>query len=317
MSKDSTYVTKNVKFEFYHVFKVSTNNGKLKEELFDLLEWIEIMSEFKSNEERTVAYNLDNIRVDNIENDERGVCLLHFSRLRESHYPSIADFSTNETRDISISDNEYLSEDINLLYDPTIRVLMIQRNINSLSPTAVNDYISYFWEEKYQGEKIELRPILEKNPFQEAMEKDNFRKITIKTSEFRSFNNDSRFDKLASLNPFKQAFNALEVYNSVDIEISLSVGRSRNNELSYTDTKNAIAELEKVNKSFDKIIISGKNDDDTPVEKMDLLKGKVDYVEPFEIPLRKSLSADLVKKRMIKIYLDGTEPMQKRARENL
>ncbi len=290
-----TSVKKNVKFEYYRIYLVSE---KQEDKPFDFLDWVELMGN-KESSEKLIRYNIDYIRLDEVDLKSVGkneFGLLHFSRLKESSFPGVGTLENSEVTEVPLTDNEYLSEDVSILFDPLNSVLMVQRNINSLSPTALGQYISFFWNENYPNEHLELRPILEKNPFEKALTKDKYKKITVRTSNYKNISEEKGFS------PFKKAFDALKVYNSIDIEISLSMARTRKNGLAYKEMQEAIESLKKNQMDFDKIEIKGTEIEDTKVEKMDLLNGKIESLNLFEIPLRSSLKHSVVQEKMIEIY---------------
>lgn len=302
---------KNIKFEFYQIFKKDSTG---KESLFELLYWIKSMKTLKI-EDRLASYGIDQIRLNQGTYDKNNnIFILNFSRLRESMYPSVVNISNLSSKDVTISNDEFLSEDISAIYDPVNSILMIQRNINSLSPSAVEEYVSAFWSVYFDhNEIIDFRPIIDQNPFKTALDKNEYRSLNIKTADYRYISNSSN----SILKPFAQAFDSLKVYNSIDIEIKLSMGRKRSQNLDYKETQKVIKELEKNRQNFNKIEVRGKSANDTKFEKVDLLSNKLYCEQMFVIPSRSSFKSSTIQKEMINLYINGTEPMKQKVIDNI
>lgn len=302
---------KNIKFEFYQIFKKDSTG---KESLFELLYWIKSMKTLKI-EDRLASYGIDQIRLNQETYDKNNnIFILNFSRLRESMYPSVVNISNLSSKDVTISNDEFLSEDISAIYDPVNSILMIQRNINSLSPSAVEEYVSAFWSAYFNhSEIIDFRPIIDQNPFETALDKKEYRSLNIKTADYKYISNSSN----SILKPFAQAFDSLKVYNSVDIEIKLSMGRKRSQNLDYKETQKVIKELEKNRQNFNKIEVRGKSANDTKFEKVDLLSNKLYCEQTFNIPSRSSFKSSTIQKEMINLYFNGTEPMKQKVIDNI
>ena len=128
---------KKVSFDFYQVWKVSNN----QEKVFDFDDWCELMETTKKKlDDRNIGYNGDIIRCNNIyvSNAEKNpITILHFLRMRRGTTPAVANLNLPKLQDVKLESDEYIAEDVSALFDSTNYVLMLQKNIFSLSVKAL------------------------------------------------------------------------------------------------------------------------------------------------------------------------------------
>ena len=134
--------------------------------------------------------------------------------------------------------------------------------------------------------------------FNDGFGKDIFRKIVLKTADTPA-KVGGVFDKLTT--PFGRAFRELEALEGVNIEITVSASRSKEN-LNFDEVIEALNELKANQALFEKAKISGKDTEESKVEVVDLLDGKVQSVIQFTIPLKKALASNIVQAEMIHEY---------------
>ena len=293
-------IIRPVKFDYFQLVCVeSDGNGNTKELNFDFIQWMNLMNNIIDIEDRTIRHYGERIRIDEIKIDgESGFGLLHFSRLRESNIPTKTLITKKELEDIGLGDDEYIAEDISALYDEENYVLMLQRNVHSLSPSGVAEYINYFWNDSHPNHYVELRPVMKLDSFNDGFGKDIFRKIVLKTADTPA-KVGGVFDKLTT--PCGRAFRELEALEGVNIEITVSASRSKEN-LNFDEVIEALNELKANQALFEKAKISGKDTEESKVEVVDLLDGKVQSVIQFTIPLKKALASNIVQAEMIHEY---------------
>lgn len=315
-------VPRNVRFDYYQLVCVQDvkndndkGNAKKKEKLFDFIQWMNQLNDVKKLEDRTINYNAENIRVDDIRIEPKTKYgLVHFSRLRETNVPSITTITDNKSEDVKLKANEYLSEDISGLYDSENHVVMLQRNIHSLSPTGVEKYINYFWNLNHKDEYIDLRPVMVKEAFKKGIGKKHYEKISFKTANL----SENDFDKLAGMKTsFSSIFKEINTFNGVNIELTIGVSTKKEDHLDRTEAIQALEEIKSNQKLFKKVQIATKDTEEGKIERYDLINGKVFSVLPFEIPTKTSLNYNSVQTSMLNEYNPKVSNKKKEVDDNL
>ncbi|MCE2550341.1 DUF6731 family protein, partial [Enterococcus faecalis] len=79
-------------------------------------------------------------------------------------------------KEIPLNPGEYIAEDISCLYDRELSVLMVQRNIHSLSHSGIEDYFTEMSDDLVE---IELLPVVNKEIISKALANEKFRKLEL------------------------------------------------------------------------------------------------------------------------------------------
>lgn len=294
---DDETQAKNVNFDFFQVWVETKNGGKI----FDLDDWSEKLPN-KNIDSRNIRYNGDIIRCDKVEciHPERNpLSLLHFTRLRNSSAPAVATLSTPELSDVELKADEYIAEDVSALYDSSNSVLMLQKNIFSLSVYSLSKYVNYFWNigrEVDDIEKIKFQPILRKDAFTVGLRAKKINKFTFKTANIVRGTGIN--------NPFKsgisQALQALSTYSGVSIEVSISTTRSKTSVLDQTAVHESIKEIKDHQNNFKKaMVVSGDEGHSIPI---DLIGNRLHVSRIFNVPIKAFLDPETVQQDMEEIY---------------
>ena len=258
-----TSKTRYIRFDYFRPYIVSSVGKKVESHPFDFLSWMSLMNKLELPQ-RTKGYQGEDVRADKLfidENTEYGI--VHISRLR--------------------------------LYDSSINVLMIQRNVHSLSPTGIADYISQFLED--DNSHIELRPVVYKDAFKKGSNKSIYRTINLKTSDIQK-----NTHILSLSNPISRAINELQAFQGYDIEITISTSKKKKSKLNKDVVIDTLDEFESNTQGLSKAIIRSKDSEDSKVEVTDLLKGRIFSYLPFEMPKKMFLNPNSVQISMINEY---------------
>lgn len=288
-----------VKTVFKMVSETENSTKQIKkiisEDPFDFIDFISNLSK-KSISDREIYQNQDKIRMDMIRVDpktEYGIT--HFTRLRDTNVPAITKEMAEELEDLGLESNEYIAEGVSCLYDDEINILMVQRNIYSVSPSAIEFYINYF--NANENEYIELRPVFFKNAFERGMGKETYRSINIKTADIKTH------PKLLSMdNPISRAFKELDGLDGYDIEIKVRAARGKKEKLNKKRIESILDDFQFEKDLLDKAEIGFKESDEAKIEKIDLLKGRIFTFLPFTVLPKKFLNPDVVETDMINVY---------------
>lgn len=287
---------RKVKFEYFEVVSRKKNQSpETPDEPFDLTRWINIADGY-SLEARTFDYSDERVRLERMKYfDDTDLWLLNFLRLRETDIPLRGKID-QEAEPIELDDDEFIGEDVSMLYDPELNVVMLQRNIRSLGATGIEKYLNLLWASNgEQEEKIYLRPILNPFSFEKASGARYYRKISVRFAqlppEVSIFNS-----------PIKKIVEAFGEYQGITAEITISIGQGKKNNLKSETVVETIADIKNNKSFFKKAQLTLKESEDDKVEILDLIEEKLhDYII-FQLPTRQSLACEYVFQEMINRY---------------
>ena len=290
---------KNIKLEYFRVTYTSLEDMDLSstpDKLFDLYRWIDIFdAELKEIEDRTFMYAGERARLDDFYKTD-DYWILDFLRLRDSNLPKRA-YENKQTEDIQLDDDEYMGEEAIAIYDSETNVLALQRNRNSLSVTGIEKYLNDTWQHR-DGNVIHLRPILSDVNIADIQKKNDkhYRKIRFKIADIDS-SEDGEFDN----NALGQILRATRKYQGAFVDVTISMGHFKNKDLDDAAVNSTLDELVST-PNISKAEIAVKEDDDAPVEVIDLLSNKLcDYVQ-IEYELKKSIPSNVLVWQLLNRY---------------
>lgn len=237
----------SVKFLYFQLKVDRVLDGERQRMLFDLTEFAESIRELKLDE-RSWEYNGDPIRLKTFRVDENDLLLMQFERLTDNALPYIAKTSIEDERDVPLEDDEFIANDINALFDLSNSVLMLQRNIRALSQKAIMSYINYFWNRNRTEEEqeiIEFYPIVDSNIYDSAIKNNDFKKLTVKTAN--KYNAKKRLRDMVTNavdGVLGNIIKASQPVNGLNLEVTFSTARSKNDVLDDDEVKKLLKRLE-------------------------------------------------------------------------
>ncbi|MGO5298969.1 DUF6731 family protein [Lactobacillus amylovorus] len=290
-------IEKKVRFDFYQVY-IRNDKGST---LFDLNDWVNLISN-KKFEDRNIRYNGDIIRCDQAEvvsAEKNPLTFFHFTKLRTSTAPAVASLNLPELNDVTLKSDEYIAEDISGLFDDTNKVVMLQRNIYSLSVKAIETYISYFWQhsgEDRENEIIEFRPIIRRDAYKKIMGSNKYKSIIIRTANLKNKPFPSIFKS-----SFSDAIDAMKNYEGATIEVRIKAKRKKDDFLNSDEIQKSIKEINNNNSLFSKATVTVE-DNNHVRDVIDLIAGQLHIYMSFLIPKKAYLDPAAVQQRMLEKY---------------
>ncbi|BCX31481.1 hypothetical protein LTWDN19_20480 [Latilactobacillus curvatus] len=286
--------TQVVKFEAFAAYTHGDDGEEVKCDVAKLLDGIKRLE----SQKRVVQYFGMPVRMDKMHdvildddtiqrNKDLRLMYFHMTKMRDEG-AATAVLETEELTDLELDADEYMAEDISCLYDNKLKVLFIQRNYHSLSISGIAEYLKKVYEiivkgsSSYDSENdsfdeldIFFKPVPDKEVLKNAQKVTNYRSLTL---SFANDFEDSMSDKLKSmLGSLGGIFDSL---GGTKVGIVLSAGDSKAKTLDISNTKDMISEVENGNSIFSSALIRGKRGD-SPVEKFDLLNGKLQTEHKF------------------------------------
>lgn len=287
-----TNKTKKVKFEFYRSILVNDDI----ESLFDLDDCFNEVSKV-SLEERNYNFKGNVIRCDEIGpiGNTNDLTTFHFTKLRVDDVPAITKLNQTDLDDVQLEEDEYIAEDISGLYDSSNHVMMLQRNIHSLSVKGVESYLKHFWDkkEKSSDQHIELRPIARKDVLRKVQKSKKVKKATLRLG-----NSQESYNFGSKLGLVMKDMNKL--YKGAKITVSISSSRKKNDYLDSTELSRVIDDIINDNGQFTQAEFVTQ--DEGFSDSLDLLHAKLCIWGEFSLPPKKRLRKESVQSQMYEIY---------------
>ena len=174
---------------------------------------------------------------------------------------------------LNLEIDDGLGEYIALAIHPDINVVSIQRNRLALSTNNIISYIKYFCDKNID---ISLLPILK----QDALVKFNSMGVLRKFRFKVAGTNDLSFLKNIKIST-SEKLKLEDYFSEPNIDITVSVGRS-NSELeprhrSLINSLLQVFSLTKDQNIVKKIIVSGKEDEESDTEMVDLIRDRLSF----------------------------------------
>lgn len=322
MAKDTD--KKNVNFDYFQVQVTkskSLNAQKAETKPFDLTQWMDMVRPKYEQDPVSVSLNFygEQVRCDHSGIDGVGtqtpLARLHFTKLREKNSPAIGNIHDVKLDPVSLKPDEYIAEDVTALFDPSNSVLMLQKNIYSLSRRVLEAYITQLWNADRADDDLQyihLLPIFQKDNFSKGKRGSNFKSISFKTANKVG---DANFS-----NPFKGVigamFDGMKPVSGVNIEVKISASTKKNHYLDDTGAVNVIKEIENDKNLFKKAGVSFEGSS-AGLSHIDLLDGKLQSTLPFNVPKKYPLDPNAVWTSMLAEYSPAGNNMAKVVNSNL
>ncbi|SHF23907.1 DUF6731 family protein [Caloramator proteoclasticus] len=284
-------VNRKIKFDYFQVYFI---DNKGDDYLFDLRLWIDKVKNIPLESRNKVCYN-DEARLDKIFYDaENDFWFLNFARLRIQNPPLKGKINT-VLEPINLDDDEYIGEDITILYDNKNYIIMVQRNLHSLSPSGIENYINLMWQD--QNGTIEFRPIILNDTISRLSKAESIKKFTVRFANLEEFVPSENIGIRAIIDKFKD-------FDAIIGEINIGIGRNNKKRLDNSKIIDTIKELIIYRNNITKAQVAFKETDDGKVELIDLFEHKAhDYII-FSLQERQSIGFEYIIDKMKERYIE-------------
>lgn len=200
---------------------------------------------------------------------------VRFYKLRDTNVPSKIKLG-NDAEPVELEEDEYIGEDMNVLYDRTLGVCMVQNNRMSVGVKRIEEWLTKDCGESYS---VKLLPIYNKNILTKKIKSSKIRTIDITFSNLKNSNHQSLGDIISGI----------KRYDGLTGHITISVGKKKNFQLDNKNTIDLIEELNDNHNGIRSAKIKMREDDKGRIEVVDLFENVLhDYI-PFEIETKKNL----------------------------
>lgn len=326
-----------IKFEAYVCYKKDEKGKECFSDISELLENIKNVP----LEKRTINYMGEKIRMDIIStptlSDDRlrnmgngKLKYFHVTRLRKEGIAK-TQIKKTDLESLDLDSDEFIAEDIGVIYDTALNAVCIQRNFHSLSIKGVAYYLNKMNHkiktnnsnnQKENENPIYFKPVCDKKMLINAKKITNYRGLELSYAT----SNDIP-DKKTMLSGVLPSLR--DVFSGLNGEkITIYIGAKKltkkfTNSLNSKEMQNIIDDIDNNKTIFNRAVIKGK-EGDAPVEIYDLLNGKLTRKIKFSTVTKDGkrihLRADSVLERLLDNYFGNDSiknPFRDEIRKNL
>lgn len=204
---------RNIKFQY---FKILLEKGDDETSKFPFSDWAVYIDKNslsrKNLELKGMQARIDDFKYDDV-NDIWGI---RFMRLRDTNIPSTVKDGKKSTP-VELEEDEYIGEDVTMIYDESCGIAMIQVNRFSLYPNRIEELIDT--HNPFKGYSVKIIPIADTSELK-FNNKDKSKKITM------SFANIER-EIPATKSPLSDIINSYFKLDGLAGSITIGVGRTK------------------------------------------------------------------------------------------
>lgn len=271
--------TRAIKFQYYTMYsKVLKKNKWVDNGRFDFVKWL---LNFETNKlvTKTIEFDGTKARIDNMDHDSKnGLWSVRFMKLRDNNIPSKVK-ENEEAKAIELLDDEYIGEDLTLLYCEKTGIAMIQSNRFALGITKLENFVNK--NPLIKDEQVKLVSI------SHAIDLKQFKRKRYRTFELK-FANMQRLEP-SGKTPLGDIMKSFKKFGGLTGTVTISLGRSKIASLNNKELEDAFAEIID-NDCIDGARLKVKDDDDSPVEIIDLFDNVYNDIIQFNLEARTTLN---------------------------
>lgn len=284
---ENTY-KRNVRYQYYKIVllhKDENGEWKVKSD-FNMADWFAQINENglmqRKIELQDCIATIERITLDNT------IYTARMFKLRDYNVPSkVKDGEASQ--EIPLEEDEYIGEDITLLYDRENGVCMFQSNRMSLSVNRVAEWINKDIEENYM---VSFRPIIRK-PTKNTFTGKQIRTINV------TFANVEESTTQRSLG---EIIKGIKKFDGVTGQISIGVGRKKDKGLNQENTLDLIEALNNNREIVSSAKVKIRDGDQARVEIVDLFDDVLHDFITYDILYKKPLDFEQAKIKMFERY---------------
>jgi hypothetical protein len=246
-----------------HLYKVHTEKGAAP--LDDLLE--RIANDHLVDRLRRVGPALET-RVEHVVKPKKGApyWLLDFTRLRFEHGPGKAS-RTTPIQGFQLADGEGFGEETAVMYIPSSEYLLVQYNHFGVRSGSIETYFNGYDHHKPNGYTLLIEFDAETKA--KLSRKNLFTRLEFQVAPAKI---SKEMKKLGI--PLTRALEMGGDFHAETIQVSMSLGRSKNGTLNFDAVRSTVSALLRAagnDAGVSKLQVSGKQDPDDRIEVLDLL----------------------------------------------
>lgn len=293
-------ITRMIKFDFCQVYK-KTKRKHESYQLYDIESLINAISTRDLERKEIDIYDGCKIRVENFDFDEDyGVWSLRIMRMRDTNYPYVLK-PDEEAKPLEIGDDEYLGEDMTMLFDIENNVAMIQRNRYALGFKNLQKAFAKIIND--ESALFEIRPISREVDINK-IKKDYFKSVEIKFANVKFGNADAVGGALGSI---IKAYIQLGGHGG---GFMVNLGRSGKKSLAKEPTQNFLKQVVDNQDLLSSAILRAKNAEDEDIDIYNLFENVYSVFISFQLAEKMPLDYSYCVRKMLNKYLEEKDTIQ-------
>lgn len=283
---------RNIKYQYFKLDRqekisgVWTDSGE-----FDFISWIEYVSD-NNLEKKAITLKDTKARIERIKFYENNdVWIIRFMKLREENLPYIAKENT-DAADIPLLEDEYIGEDMYMLYDINTNIAMIQSNRFSLGLSRLAELLAKSQDKT--DERIRLFPI-KRDVDLSAFSKNSYRTLEL------GFANIVQ-EKAKGKSALSDILRMYGKFAGVSGTIKIGIGRSKDESLDVVEVDNLIAEIG----NYESVVsakVKIRDDDSARIEVVDLMDEVFSDIITYNLEPRETIPFENAATNMIAKYI--------------
>lgn len=287
---ENTYKRK-VKYQYYKIvlFEKDGRGDWHKKSDFNFADWLAKLDDEgllnKKVELRDCYAYIEKIDY----NRTNEIYTVRIFKLRDVNIPSKVK-DGEESQIIPLDEDEYIGEDITLLYDRNSGICMIQSNRMSVSVSKLQEWINKDMEEGYMAA---FYPVYRKTT-QAMLRGKQIRAIDITFANLEESN---------SVRSLGQIIKGIQKFNGLTGHITIGMGRKKGGELNPEQTLELVEELNQNREIISSAKVKMRDDDMSRVEIVDLFDDLLHEYIVFDIEKKQPLDFEQARAKMLMSYL--------------
>lgn len=284
--------TKLVKFDYCQLYyKIKKKDRDFK--LFDIEVLINEISEKKLEREVITVYEGCKVRVEKFDfHDSDVLWTLRILRLREDNLSFIVR-PDEEAKPIELGEDEYLGEDMTMLFDVDNNIAMIQRNRYALGFKNLQKLMQKILNK--ENLLIEIRPIT-KIVDANTIRRDYFKSIEIRFANLKHQDINVMGGSLGTI------INAYRALNGGGGAFIVNLGRTKRESLAKEPVRELISDIQQNKELLNAAILKAKDAEDNDIDIINLFDNVYSVFISFELAERTSLDYDYCIRKMKEKY---------------
>lgn len=235
---------------------------------------------------RVYSYNNEPARLSQIDIDyDTQYYHLTFERLNYSLPNKTTLHGDSEMLDLDA--DEYIGHEVTVLYDPVNHILMIQRNRDSLGPTAIGAFIESLVVNAQVADNFSIVMVTDTSAKRRAFNQSAYRKISTKVVGEKA---NGLVERLFDRNP-----------GVASIEISFNSRPVKDGEIDQNFTLQLLEEFVD-DPEVERLRIRSREYEESPVEPIDLINHKLEASHVFDLRNDRQLNTFKVFEYMVDLY---------------
>ena len=293
---------RQIKFSYFRVCLFTKVDGKDQRKDFDLADWLAYVH---SNNlfHRNIELSDTKVNFDGLYHYlDEDIYVFRVYKLRDNNVPSIVKEGSS-AEPIELEDDEYIGEDMTVLYDWKNSICMVQQNRMSVGTSRLAEWIGK-QSNLDSSMNVAFVPI-----------SDQFTMRKLKNKYVRSI--DFSFANMEAEDgngPLGRIISSIGRYNGLNAKITISVGRAKDAQLNPQTAMELIQDIQNNPGMIGsaKAKLRGISDDDKArTELVDIFEtSSHDYIE-FSIKAKKPLDFNEARMKMYSTYMQRREELVK------